>query len=180
MTTDTPLPGAPDGELDRLRRRVRELEQLVTRLTEATTDARHREMTWLYALEGNQDGVWDWNIVTGEVFFSARWKAMLGYEDAEITGNLAEWDSRVHPDDRDAAYADIQRHIDGLAPVYRNEHRVRCKDGSYKWILDRGRVVAWMPDGKPLRMVGTHTDITERKEAELARATSTTAGAGNR
>jgi PAS domain S-box-containing protein len=85
-----------------------------------------------------------------------------------FSDRLAEWSSRVHPDDLPQAMADVQRHLDGATPVYTNEHRCRCKDGSWKWILDRGLVIARDDTGKPVRMIGTHSDITTRKETEAA------------
>jgi PAS domain S-box-containing protein len=127
---------------------------------------RQAEERWLFALEGAGDGVWDWNAQTNKVYFSRQWKSMLGYEEHEIGDALDEWDSRVHPDDRERVYADLNRHLDGKTPVYVNEHRVRCKNGSYKWILDRGKVISRTPDGKPMRVIGTHTDISKRKLAE--------------
>jgi diguanylate cyclase (GGDEF)-like protein/PAS domain S-box-containing protein len=127
---------------------------------------RDSEQRWQFALEGARDGVWDWNLVTNEVYFSRQWKAMLGHEEHEIPHALAEWDKRVHPDDKARAYADIEKHLKGETPYYQNEHRLRCKDGTYKWILDRGMIVARDPDGKPTRLIGTHTDITGRKQAE--------------
>jgi diguanylate cyclase (GGDEF)-like protein/PAS domain S-box-containing protein len=127
---------------------------------------RDSEQRWQFALEGARDGVWDWNLVTNEVFFSRQWKAMLGYAEHEIVDSLEEWDKRVHPDDKARAYADIEKHLKGETPYYQNEHRLLCKDGTYKWILDRGMIVARDPAGKPTRMIGTHTDITERKQAE--------------
>ncbi|MFH0957987.1 MAG: PAS domain S-box protein [Pseudomonadota bacterium] len=129
---------------------------------------RESEERWKFALEGARDGVWDWNAQTNEVFFSKRWKAMLGYQEQEIGTTLDEWDKRVHQDDVERCYADLQRHFGGETPFYENEHRMLCKDGSYKWILDRGKVVEWADDGKPLRVIGTHTDITERKRVEEA------------
>jgi len=127
---------------------------------------RASEQRWQFALEGAGDGLWDWNLVTNEVFFSRQWKRMLGYDEGDVAASLDEWDRRVHPDDKPGAYADIQRHVRGETPMYQNEHRLRCKDGSYRWILDRGLIVSRDADGKPLRMIGTHTDITERKRAE--------------
>lgn len=156
-------------ELERLYCENRDLKALCTRLSEAEGMLARREASWLFALEGNRDGVWDWNAVTNEVYFSPRWKEMLGYQDNEISNHLSEWDTRVHPDDRDAVYADLNRHLSGQAEYYLNEHRVRCKDGSWLWILDRGKVVSWTEDGRPLRIVGTHTDIHARKTAELER-----------
>ena len=127
---------------------------------------RDSEQRWQFALEGARDGVWDWNLATNEVFFSPQWKRMLGYDEQEISDSLEEWDKRVHPDDKAHAYADIERHKRGETPYYQNEHRLLCKDGHYKWILDRGMVVSRDAAGKPTRMIGTHTDISERKQSE--------------
>ena len=98
---------------------------------------------------------------TNEVYFSRQWKAMLGFEEHEIANTLDEWDKRVHPDDHESVYREIERHLAGQIPVYISEHRVRCKDGTYKWILDRGRIISRAADGNPQRMIGTHSDITE-------------------
>lgn len=161
--------GEPGSELEKLRDENASLRRLATSLTRVIDQSADRDASWLFALEGNRDGVWDWNPVTGEVYFSRRWKEMLGYEEDEIANRLSEWDERVHPDDRAQVYVDLGNHLEGRIPYYENEHRVRSKDGSYRWILDRGRVVSWTEDGKPLRVVGTHTDVTVRKEAERER-----------
>ncbi len=124
-----------------------------------------KEERWQLALQGNNDGIWDWNLQTNEVFFSTRWKEMLGYEEHEISSHLDEWSKRVHPEDLEAAVQDIQNHLAQKTDFYINEHRVQCKDGSHKWILDRGKAL-WDEAGNPIRMVGSHTDITERKAAE--------------
>jgi PAS domain S-box-containing protein len=129
---------------------------------------RQSELRWQFALEGSQDGVWDWNVVTNQVYFSSVWKQMLDYEDDEIAPNLSEWDNRVHPDDRESAYIDMNKHLTEETAYYYNEHRLLCKNGRYKWILARGKVIEWTEDGKPLRFIGTHSDITERKQAEAA------------
>lgn len=156
-----------DRKLKRLKRQNSELKKLVKSLSDAAKKSHDEQMSWVYAMEGNRDGVWDWNAVTNEVFFSARWKEMLGYTEDEIVNKLSEWDKRIHLDDREKVYEDLNSHLNGETPYYSNEHRLQCKDGSYKWILDRGRIISWTEDGKPLRVVGTHTDITLRKEAEL-------------
>lgn len=158
----------PNEQLIRdLQNQVADLKRLVTNLTESATLTQNKELSWVYAMEGNRDGVWDWNAVTNKVFFSKRWKEMLGFDEEDILNRLSEWEKRVHPDDRDVVYADLNAHLNGETPYYENEHRLQCKDGTYKWILDRGKIMSWTEDGKPLRVVGTHSDITLRKEVEL-------------
>ena len=142
------------------------LALLVRDVLNARTMARRlrdSEERWRFALEGAGDGVWDWNVVTNEVKFSRRWKEMLGFSDNEIDNEFSEWDQRVHPQDRQSAMNDIRAHIDGITPAFVNEHRLLCKDGSWKWILGRGKIISRTPEGKPLRIIGTQTDITQRK-----------------
>ncbi len=127
---------------------------------------RESEQRWYLALDGAGQGVWDWNIVTHEVFFSPQWKAMLGYDEQDIGNTIREWEARLHPDDWANCYRNLQRHFSGETLTYRDEHRVLCKDGSYKWVLDQGMVFGWTADHQPLRMVGTHTDISKRKQAD--------------
>ena len=133
---------------------------------------REAQLRWQYAIESADHGVWDWDARSNKVFFSTQWKAMLGHADAEVGDGLDEWEGRVHPDDLPAAWAALKQHLEGHSPSYSNEHRMRHKDGSWRWILDRGRVVERGEDGQPLRVMGTHTDITDRKEAEAALRTS--------
>lgn len=130
---------------------------------------RESEARWKFALEGSDSEVWDWNAVTNQVFFSDRWKAMLGYAPDEVGTSLDEWSSRVHPDDLAETMASVQAHLDGRTPEYVSEHRLRCKDGGYRWILDRGQVVTRDAEGRALRVVGTHTDITARRQTEARR-----------
>ncbi len=132
----------------------------ITDRKEAEAALHASETLWKLALESAGDGVWDWNIRTGEEFFSASIKAMFGYADDDIANLSVELDARTHPDD-----------VAHIVPVYRNEHRIRCKDGRWKWVLSRGVVIARDDTGQPLRMVGTHTDITELKEAEAQQRT---------
>jgi PAS domain S-box-containing protein len=124
------------------------------------------EDRWQFAIEGSNEGIWDWNLISGEVFYSNRWKEMLGYNPHELEGKLHEWQNRVHPDDVNEVMSKLQQHLGQKTSDYLTEHRIKCKDGSWKWILDRGRVLEWTVDGKPSRMVGTHSDITERKKAD--------------
>ena len=126
------------------------------------------EQRWQFALEGAGDGVWDWDIKNNKVIFSKRWKAMLGFEEHEISDDVNEWKKRVHPEDYVNVMQAVEATLSGLNDVYSNEHRVQCKDGSWKWILDRGMVVSRDADGKPERMVGTHADISSLKKSEEA------------
>lgn len=127
------------------------------------------EFRWKFALEGAGDGLWDWEIPNGKVFFSRTWKEMLGYQESEISNDLSEWKMRVHPDDLAETLALVQACLDGKTQQYASEYRMLCKDGNYKWILDRGAVVARVEDGKPLRMLGTHKDMDSRKKLEQDR-----------
>ncbi len=133
----------------------------------AELDLKISEERWKYALEGATDGVWDWSVPTNKVFYSTQWKAMLGFEENEIGDSLDEWSKRVHPDDYDYTIRIVQDHLEGKTDFYSCEHRVVCKDGSYKWILDEGKVVQRDAFGKPLRAIGTHKDISKRKSQEI-------------
>ncbi|WP_239289801.1 diguanylate cyclase [Candidatus Nitrotoga sp. 1052] len=112
------------------------------------------------AIEGSGAGIWDRNISTGEIHYSAGWKAILGYTDADITNRIEDSYTRVHPEDLASVQAIIQAHFDQKTESYAAEHRIRCKDGSYKWISSRGKVVSRDMEGQPLRMIGMTTDIT--------------------
>lgn len=142
------------------------LQSLLEERLRAEEELRLSEARWQFALEGAGDGVWDWNPASGQVYYSPRWKEMLGYRAEEIGDGLHEWDARIHPDDREETYAAINRHLRGESPLYSSEHRLSCKDGSFKWILDRGKVIQRDGNGAPVRMIGTHSDITERKRME--------------
>ena len=141
---------------------------LERQVEERTRAVRESEFRWHFAIEGSGDGLWDWNVPESTVFFSPRWKAMLGFADDEINGRLEEWSKRIHPDDLARVMAEVHALLAGTTPLYVSEHRVSCKDGSWKWIIARGMVVSRDAAGKPLRAIGTHKDITERKQAEEA------------
>jgi len=133
---------------------------------EVEEELRESEYRWKFAIEGSGDGVWDWNIQTGESKYSTRWKEMLGYAEGDILPEHREWEDRIHLDDVSHVSAALQAYLDGSAPSYVVEFRLRCKNNSYKWILSRGMVVSRGVDGTPLRMIGTHSDISERKQVE--------------
>jgi len=130
------------------------------------------EERWRQALAGASQAAWDWNAQTHEVLYSPEWKAMLGFEPQEVDITLSEWESRVHAEDLPRVLSELNRHLDGRAPAYISEHRIRCKDGSFKWILTRGKVVSRASDGKPLRVLGTHSDITEQTRNRRLQALS--------
>ncbi|QKD84438.1 PAS domain S-box protein [Thermoleptolyngbya sichuanensis A183] len=130
-------------------------------------EIRQRERAEI-ALECAEDGVWDWHIPTGTLWLSGAWKQMLGYDDRtdEIGDRLQEWSRRLHPDDRNRVLWETEIHLAGHTPLFRSEYRLRDKHGAWRWILDRGKVVERDATGAPLRMIGTHVDITERKHLE--------------
>jgi PAS domain S-box-containing protein len=130
------------------------------------TERKEAEERWKFALEGAESGIWDWNAETNEVFFSPQWKKMLGYEIDEIQHRYEEWEKRIHPDDKDETLALLQDHLTGKTTIYRSEHRLLCKNGEYKWILDQGKIMKRSKDGEPLRLIGMHSDITKLKEAK--------------
>ncbi|HZM85637.1 MAG TPA: PAS domain S-box protein [Blastocatellia bacterium] len=123
------------------------------------------------ALSASNTGLWDWDIRSNEIFFSREWKAQIGYEDQEIENRKDEWESRVHPDDRDRLFANVDAYLANPWSNFEVEYRLRHKDGSYKWILSRATM---FPDKEhnPERMLGSHLDITDRKLAEDALRTS--------
>lgn len=138
----------------------------ITEIKKTSKALEASEFRWKFALEGAGDGLWDWDIASETVFFSHRWKEMLGFSEHEIGSSLDEWKNRVYPEDLQDVMAAVQNYLDGKTPIYICEHRVLCKNGSYKWILDRGVAVSRDENGKPERMIGTHTDIHERKIIE--------------
>lgn len=138
----------------------------ITDRKQSETALKESEERWKFALEGAGDGLWDWDAVTNHVYFSRQWKAMLGYTEDEFGNTLDDWERCVHPEDIARVFSDLERHFRRETETFSNEYRIRCKDGTYKWILDRGKVIEWTENGKPRRIIGTHTDISYRKQAE--------------
>ncbi|TAN47444.1 MAG: GAF domain-containing protein, partial [Rhodospirillales bacterium] len=143
------------------------LETLASDLGMALSHA-ESEQRWIMAIEGAGHGVWDHNAVTKKTFYSKQWKKILGYEEHEIGDDLSEWSSRIHPDDKALCFEQIERMDRNETSEFRAEYRLRSKDNSYKWILAQGTVFSRDAVGKPLRIVGTDTDITETKSRERA------------
>jgi diguanylate cyclase (GGDEF)-like protein/PAS domain S-box-containing protein len=126
------------------------------------------EARWKFAIEGFGGGLWDWNVIDSTAFYSTFWKEMIGYGEDEIGIELKEFEQRLHPEDKAAVFAALQDCLEDKTPIYLSEYRFQCKDGSYKWMFDRGIVVERDDHNKPLRMIGAHIDITERKKADAA------------
>jgi diguanylate cyclase (GGDEF)-like protein/PAS domain S-box-containing protein len=143
------------------------LARIGTQLSHKKAQEALRESEERYALaaRGANDGLWDWNLLTNEVYFSPRWKAMLGFQEQEIEDRLEEWLGRIHDADRERVKEEIAAHQRGLTPHFESEHRVLHKDGAFRWMLSRGLAVHDAA-GRPSRMAGSQTDITERKVSD--------------
>lgn len=120
------------------------------------------------ALKGAEIGVWDWDIVSGNMFYDRTWGEMLGFKPYEMRYDEDFWESLIHPDDKAEAKEKLEAHLRGETNIYEHEYRICTKSGTYKWILDKGQVITWDEDGNPLRAAGIHQDIDSRKQAEEA------------
>lgn len=123
------------------------------------------EERWRFALEGGNQGVWDWKIQTGEIFFSGSYKKLYGYEPDDLKGRIEEWEMMIHPHDKERVSKAVEEHLSGPDPYHETTYRVKTKNDNYKWVLGRGMLLR-NEEGKPLRMIGTHTDITKQVAAE--------------
>ncbi|MDI1310991.1 ATP-binding protein [Prosthecobacter sp.] len=164
---------AAGDSVPELKQRIRELEGMLhacrLRLPNAPADAvrelAESEERFALAVRGTNDGIWDWDIRTNKVFFSPPWKSMIGYEDDELENVFATFETHVHPEDHERVMSILNDYLAGGIPRYSVEFRFRHKDDTWRWILARGRAL-FDDQGKPYRMAGSHTDVTERKQAE--------------
>lgn len=152
---------------DELEELIRQFNRMSAELARSYAELQAREERLALVMQGTNDGIWDWDIRTGVAYFSPRWKEMLGYEDHEIANEFEAWQQLTHPDDLALTRDTVQTYLRGRAPIYQLEHRLRHKDGAYRWILARGMALRDTA-GQPYRMVGSHTDITARKQADAA------------
>ena len=145
------------------------LAELITKLVRERGQAEERLKL---VMDTSEDGLWDWNLVDDKVYFSPRWKTMIGYAPDQLADSIDTWNALMHPDDAPGVRTRLEAHLTGRVPDYEVEFRLRGPDGRWHWILARGKVVQRDAAGRPLRMVGTHRDIAERKrwELELLRA----------
>jgi len=144
------------------------MSQLLKELKLKHSNNQHIEdVKWQLALEISKVGIWDFDAKENKVFFSKPSKAIIGFEDDDSFGfNVNDWNDRVHPEDREQYFKDFQDHLNGLLPDYENKHRVLHKDGTYRWVLDRGQYIEKNSLGEATRVIGTHVDITDYADNE--------------
>jgi len=139
----------------------------VTARKQAEKELKKNEERLELALEGTKAGLWDWKVQTGEVVFDERWAGIIGYTLEELRPVTIEtWKDLTHREDLERAQEQLEKHFNGETETYESEIRMKHKNGGWVWVLDQGRVVEWNDDGDPVRMVGTHQDITDRREVE--------------
>lgn len=139
--------------------------QLYAQMQASLSATEETRLRYALAVTGSNDGIWDWNLSTNEIYYSRRWKEMIGYTDTEIGHSFTELSSRLHPEDQDRVLIAVTDYLEGRNPTYEIEFRLQHKDGSYRWILARATAVH-DENGRPYRMAGSHTDITARKQSE--------------
>jgi|GEM_PF-2994564 len=138
----------------------------ITPRKQAEERQREDEKRLALTLDAGQLGFWDWHVPSGAVMYGGHWAKILGYSEEEIQPTVTSWERLLHPDEADTVIGILTAHLEGRTEFYECEHRLRHKDGSWRWVLDRGQVVQRDADGNPIRALGTHSDITPRKQAE--------------
>lgn len=164
--SNQPVQALPVTSQDEIGELIASFNRLLDTLGQRESALRESEDRWKFAIEGIGDGLWDWQVQTGVVFYSRRYKEMLGFTDDEIGQSNDEWRKRLHPDDAPGVMAALLPCLKGQTGPVTLEYRMLGKDGHWQWILGRGLVVSRDSAGRSLRMIGTHTDITERKQTE--------------
>jgi diguanylate cyclase (GGDEF)-like protein/PAS domain S-box-containing protein len=162
-----PLRPLPEIGGKEIRQLLIGFNRLQERIDQQENQLRTSEERWKFAVEGSRDGVWDRDMVTGKVTYSKRYKEMYGFGEDELMDENESWHARMHPEDVAEIEAHRKSYLAGESETYVNERRMQCKDGSWKWVLARGMVIRSAEDGKPLRTIGTHTDISEQKRMEV-------------
>ncbi|PTQ87639.1 EAL domain-containing protein [Nitrosomonas ureae] len=150
-------------EVQRLQAGLADIKLMTEKLT---AELYLSEERFSLAMRGANDGLWDWNLETDEVYYSPRWKNMLGYAENDLENTINTWGNLVNPDDKDRVLEKVREYIDGRKNSFEVEMRMHHKDGHEIFVLSRGFLATRKSDDKPLRLVGTHVDITERKIAE--------------
>ena len=147
---------------ERVAERTAAAEERAHELARSEESLRRSEERYALAARGANDGLWDWNLKTNELYFSPRWKAMLGYEDTDIANSPEEWFKRIHPEDLNKVHQAMAAHLQALTPHYESEHRMLRQNGAYCWVLSRG-VAVRDNDGEATRLAGSQTDINQAK-----------------
>ncbi|MEW6709512.1 MAG: PAS domain S-box protein [Candidatus Riflebacteria bacterium] len=156
----------------KLEQEIANLKKQLDRCREELSFAATNLKRYTVAVEAANEGLWDWNLKTGDVFFSPRYYEMLGYNAGEFKPSYESWRNLLHPDDLDSTVANLNRQLKVGSEGFTLEFRAKCKDGTYRWIIGQGRVAEFDEDGKPSRVAGIHVDITERKMVEQQLADS--------
>ena len=138
----------------------------ITIYKEQELKLRFSEERYLFALNASSEGIWDYDVKRKSVFYSSQTMKILGYEAVDTVDSIFFWDNNIHPQDKERYFNDVQSHIDELTPYYENTQRMLTKSGEYKWVLSRGKIIERDENNLPLRIIGTHTDISNQKEKE--------------
>ncbi|MCK5195060.1 MAG: PAS domain-containing protein, partial [Desulfobulbaceae bacterium] len=157
---------ARDKLEERVQERTAELNQEVKQRTRAEKALQLSENAFRLALDSASDGVWDRNLRTGKVYSGENLAKMFGYTAEEVKSHKIKWESLLHPDDKLSALAAVKNHLKGNTSRYISEYRIRNKSGDWQWVLSRGKIVEWDAEDRPLRFIGTYTDITYLKNIE--------------
>lgn len=145
-----------------LKSKIREFELLTIE------NQKEAELRWQFALENHEIGFWEWNIEENDIYYSRRSKLLLGYEENEFHNTISDWETRIFPEDKERFIVDLNAHFEGKSESFQNLHRLKCKDGSYLWVNVQAKVIEWSKEGKPLKVIGTITDLSSQKKIEEA------------